>query len=114
VFVAFVVCGLLCGLAGVLWSARFATVDARAATGLELLVVAAVVVGGVNIFGGSGTVLGAVLGAILLGTIENSLTLLRLSQFWLQAIDGAAILAAVTADSLITRRVQRILLRRRQ
>ena len=113
VFVAFVVCGLLCGLAGVLWSARFATVDARAATGLELLVVAAVVVGGVNIFGGSGTVLGAVLGAILLGTIENSLTLLRLSQFWLQAIDGAAILAAVTADSLITRRVQRILLRRR-
>jgi rhamnose transport system permease protein len=114
VFAAFAVCGLLCGLAGVLWGARFATVDARAATGLELLVVAAVVVGGVNIFGGSGTVLGAVLGAILLGTIENGLTLLRLSQFWLQAINGAAILAAVTADSLITRRVQRILLRRRQ
>jgi rhamnose transport system permease protein len=114
VFAAFAVCGLLCGLAGVLWGARFATVDARAATGLELLVVAAVVVGGVNIFGGSGTVLGAVLGAILLGTIENALTLLRLSQFWLQAINGAAILAAVTADSLITRRVQRILLRRRR
>jgi rhamnose transport system permease protein len=112
VFAAFATCGLLCGLAGVLWSARFATVDARAATGLELLVVAAVVVGGVNIFGGSGTVLGAVLGAILLGTIENSLTLLHLSQFWLQAVSGAAILAAVTADALITRRVQRILLRR--
>jgi rhamnose transport system permease protein len=114
VFCAFVSCGLLCGLAGVLWSARFATVDARAATGFELLVVAAVVVGGVNIFGGSGTVLGAVLGAILLGTVENSLTLLHLSQFWLQAVDGAAILAAVAADALITRRVQRLLLRRRR
>ena len=114
VLAAFVACGLVSGLAGVLWSARFATVDARAATGLELLVIAAVVVGGVNIFGGSGTVLGAVLGAVLLGTIENGLTLLHLSQFWLQAAGGAAILAAVTADALITRRVQRALLRRRQ
>jgi rhamnose transport system permease protein len=109
VFAAFVLCGALCGLAGVLWSARFGTVDARAGTGFELAVVAAVVVGGVNIFGGSGTAYGAALGAILLGTIENALAILKLNPFWLQAIQGAVIIAAVTVDALITRRLQRAL-----
>jgi rhamnose transport system permease protein len=109
VFVAFVLCGALCGLAGVLWGARFATIDARAATGLELAVVAAVVVGGVNIFGGSGTAIGAVLGAILLGTIQNALSILKLNPFWLQAIQGAAIVGAVTLDAVVTRRLQRVL-----
>jgi rhamnose transport system permease protein len=109
VFAVFVLSGALCGLAGVLWGARFATVDARAGTGLELAVVAAVVVGGVNIFGGSGTAYGAALGAILLGTIENALTILKLNPFWLQAIQGAVIIAAVTLDALITRRLQRVL-----
>jgi rhamnose transport system permease protein len=113
VFAAFVVCGALCGLAGVLWGARFATVDARAASGLELAVVAAVVVGGVNIFGGSGSAIGATLGAILLGTIENALSILKLNQFWLQAIQGAVIIAAVTLDALVTRRLQRALRRAR-
>jgi rhamnose transport system permease protein len=114
VFVAFVLCGALAGLAGVLWSARFGTVDARAGTGLELAVVAAVVVGGVNIFGGSGTAYGAALGAILLGTIENALSILRLNPFWLQAIQGAVIIAAVTVDALITRRLQRALRKARR
>jgi rhamnose transport system permease protein len=114
VFGAFLMSGLLCGFAGVLWGARFATVDATAATGLELQVIAAVVVGGVNIFGGSGTILGAVLGAIVLGTVDDALNLLRLSQFWLQAIDGAAILIAVSLDAFITRWVQRALIIRRQ
>jgi rhamnose transport system permease protein len=114
VFGTFLLSGLLCGFAGVLWGARFATVDATAASGLELQVVAAVVVGGVNIFGGSGTILGAMLGAIVLGTIDNALNLLKLSQFWLQAIDGAAILVAVTLDSFITRWLRRALLTRRQ
>src|SRR2546423_1611812 len=114
VFSAFAASGLLCGLAGVLWGARFATVDATNATGLELQVIAAVVVGGVNIFGGSGTILGAVLGAIVLGTLENSLNMLRISQFWLQAMDGAAILLAVALDAFITRWVQRALIARRK
>lgn len=113
VFGTFLISGLLCGLAGVLWGARFATVDAQAANGLELQVVAASVVGGVNIFGGSGTVLGAALGAIVLGTVSNALTILKLSPFWLQAINGAAILIAVTVDALITRRLRRALVERR-
>ena len=74
---------------------------------------AAVVLGGVNIFGGSGTIVGAMLGAVLLGTIQNALTILRLNQFWIQAISGAAILLAVTIDLLITRRLRRSLTLRR-
>ncbi|MHB8595713.1 MAG: ABC transporter permease [Ktedonobacteraceae bacterium] len=110
VFGAFAASGLLCGLAGVLWGARFGTVDATAATGLELQIIAAVVVGGVNIFGGSGTILGAVLGAIVLGTIENALNILNISQFWLQAIYGAAIIGAVVLDAFITLWVKRTIL----
>lgn len=113
VLLAFVISGLLSGIAGILWAARFATVDANAATGLELLVVAAVVVGGVNIFGGSGTILGAMLGAILLATIQDALNILNISAFWLQAFYGAAILLAVILDTLIMRRLQRSYLTRR-
>lgn len=114
VFGAFAVSGLLCGLAGVLWGARFATVDATAATGLELEVIAAVVVGGVNTFGGSGTILGAMLGVLVLGTLDNALDILKISQFWLQAIDGAAIIVAVTLDAFITRWLQYALINRRR
>ena len=114
VFAVFAASGLLCGLAGVLWGARFATVDATDATGLELQVIAAVVVGGVNIFGGSGTILGAVLGAIVLGTLQNALNILNISQFWLQALYGAAIIGAVVLDAFITRWVRRTLLSRRK
>jgi rhamnose transport system permease protein len=106
-FVVFALCGLLGGLAGVLWGARFGTINATAASGVVLQIIAAVVVGGVNIFGGSGTVYGAALGALFLGLIANSLTLLHLSQFWLQAIYGAVILVAVAADAVIVRRLQR-------
>jgi len=111
---AFALSGLLCGLAGVLWGARFATVDATNATGLELQVIAAVVVGGVNIFGGAGTIGGVVLGAIVLGTLENALNMLNISQFWLQASYGAAIIGAVILDTLLTRWLQRALLARRK
>jgi rhamnose transport system permease protein len=106
-FVVFALCGLLGGVAGVLWGARFGTINATAANGVVLQIIAAVVVGGVNIFGGSGTVYGAALGALFLGLIANALTLLHLSQFWLQAIYGAVILVAVAADAVIVRRLQR-------
>jgi rhamnose transport system permease protein len=68
---AFGVSGALAGLAGVLFAARFGTIDAAAGTGMELNVVAAVVVGGVAVFGGSGSVWGAALGALLLTTIGS-------------------------------------------
>jgi rhamnose transport system permease protein len=107
VFTVFSVCGLLSGLAGVMWGIEFGTINAGAATGLTLQVVAAVVVGGVNIFGGSGSVIGAALGALFLTLVSNALILLRLSQFWLEAIYGFVILLAVAADSFVLHRLRR-------
>ncbi|MHA7283263.1 ABC transporter permease [Arthrobacter sp. TMS2-4] len=100
VLLAFVVNGLLAGLAGVLYASRFNSVGATTGTGLELDVVAAAVVGGVAIFGGSGTVLGAAIGALLLTTITSALTALRVDKFWQQAIVGVLILAAVVIDRI--------------
>jgi rhamnose transport system permease protein len=113
-FVVFTVCGLLSGIAGVMWGILFGTINATAATGVTLQVVAAVVVGGVNIFGGSGTVVGAALGALFLGFISNALILLRLSQFWLQALYGLVILIAVALDTVLLRRFQRSAVARRR
>lgn len=108
VFSAFTLCGLLSGVAGVLWVIEFGTINGTSATGVVLSVVAAVVVGGVNIFGGSGTIAGAALGALFLGFIANALILIGLSQFWLQAIYGLVILIAVSADTAILRRFQQV------
>jgi rhamnose transport system permease protein len=101
VLAAFVASGAVAGLAGALWTARFGTVDAAAGTGFELQVIAAVVVGGVAIFGGSGTVVGAALGALLLSTIGSALVVLKVPAFWLQAIAGALLLGAIALDRLI-------------
>lgn len=102
---AYVLCGALAGLGGVLHAARYGTVDASAGSGLELSVVAAVVVGGVAIFGGSGTVFGAALGALLLTVISNALPVLSIDQFWQQAIVGALILGAIGLDRFVGLRV---------
>jgi rhamnose transport system permease protein len=114
VFGAFAISGALAGLAGFMFAARFASVDAVAGKGFEFDVVTAVVIGGVNVFGGSGTVLGAVLGAILVATINNGFTLLKISEFWKIFFEGTAIVAAVTIDALITQRLQEVLRRRRR
>ncbi len=111
VFTAFSMCGLLAGVAGVMWVMEFGTINGTSATGVVLAVVAAVVVGGVNIFGGSGTLAGAALGALFLGFIANALILVGLSQFWLQAIYGLVILLAVGADAIIVRRLKRATVR---
>jgi rhamnose transport system permease protein len=107
VFVAFVLCGALAGLAGFMLLARFGNITVVAGQGLELSSVAAVVVGGVNIFGGSGTVLGALLGAILIDLLENSLIRwLEISEFWRDALLGMLILLAVAADAVIMNRLR--------
>ncbi|XVQ89657.1 ABC transporter permease [Microbispora siamensis] len=112
VMAAYLISGALAGLAGVLWLARFGTVVADAANGWELQVVSAVVVGGVAITGGVGTVYGAALGALLLTTITSALVVLRVDPFWQQAITGALLLLAISVDRLLALRVARILRRR--
>jgi ribose/xylose/arabinose/galactoside ABC-type transport system permease subunit len=109
---AFVASGALAGLAGVLYAARYGTLDANAGSGLELAVVAAVVVGGVAIFGGAGTVYGAALGALLLASIRSSLVILQVNPFWEQAINGALLLIAIGLDRLLALRMAAELRRR--
>lgn len=109
VFTAFLVSGSLAGLAGALFLALHAQVDVTAGSGYEFLVVAAVVVGGVAIFGGSGTVLGAALGALLLNTISQALVSSKVSAFWNDAIAGGLLLAAIAFDRWLSLRVARSL-----
>ncbi|HYZ28006.1 MAG TPA: ABC transporter permease, partial [Thermoleophilaceae bacterium] len=106
VFTAFVLAGALAGLGGFLFTARFGTVDATAGTGYELTVIASAVVGGVAIFGGVGTVYGAAIGALLLGTITSSLIVLRVDAFWQQAAVGVLLLLAIAIDRLVGLRLE--------
>ncbi len=108
IFTAFLISGALAGLGGALFVAEFATVNSTAGSGYELLVVAAVVVGGVAIYGGSGTVLGAALGALLLNTINQALVAAKVSSFWNQAVAGALLLSAIAFDRWLGQRVARL------
>ncbi len=112
VLVAYVFSGAVAGLAGALWLARFGTVVADAASGWELTVVSAVVVGGVAITGGVGSVWGAALGALLLTTISGALIVLKVDPFWEQAITGALLILAITADRLVQVRTTNALRKR--
>jgi rhamnose transport system permease protein len=103
VFLVFVATGALTGLAAVMNSVRFNQIPSNAGIGLELKVIAAVVVGGVAITGGRGTIFGTVLGVVLLGVIGPALTFLGVSAYWERAIQGGIILAALVFDSLRSR-----------
>jgi len=114
VFLVFAVSGMLAGVAGVLWGIQFGQLYASSASGESLAVIAAVVVGGVSISGGSGTVIGAAIGALFLGLINNALVVLNLPQEWLNVIYGAVILLAVATDALIQVQALRARARSRQ
>ncbi len=103
----FAACGALAGFAGLLYAGQYGNVDATAGNGFELTAIAAAVIGGVSLFGGSGTALGAALGALLLTEIENILALLKISIFAQQTLQGAAIVLAVAGYALISRRLDR-------
>jgi rhamnose transport system permease protein len=104
---AFAACGALAGLAGLLYAGQYGNVDATAGANFELTAIAAAVIGGVSLFGGSGSPLGAALGALLLTEIENILAVLKISIFAQQTLQGAAIVIAVAAYSLLSRRLNR-------
>ena len=95
----FVLSGALAGLAGVMYASRFGYVNPGiTGVGFEFTVIAPVVIGGVSINGGSGSVAGTVLGVLLLGAVSVALPILGVSGFWQQAIYGAVILAALVID----------------
>jgi rhamnose transport system permease protein len=103
--------GLIAGICGYLWVARYSVAYTQLATGFELQVIAACVIGGVSIAGGIGTVTGCVLGAVLLGLIANALPAIEISPFWQMAIAGAVILVAVIVNARTERRPGKIILR---
>ena len=108
IFSAYILCGGLCGLAGFMFLARFGNITVVAGQGIELQAVAAVVVGGVNIFGGIGTMFGALLGTVMIATLEQSLLRWAIvSEFWRDALLGLLILLAVATDSVILNRLRK-------
>lgn len=110
-FAAFVISGALAGLVGYLWVARYAVAYVDIASGFELDVVAACVIGGVSIAGGIGSVGGAVLGALFIGVIKNALPVVGISPFWQMAISGIAIIAAVVFNARQSRSKGRLILK---
>jgi rhamnose transport system permease protein len=109
IFRAYLLCGLLTGLAAFLFGVRAGYIVPYLAQGLELTALAAVVVGGVSVLGGSGNVVGAAVGAIALATINNGLILLGASDFARQFIEGAAIVIAVIVDAVLQARLRKLL-----
>jgi rhamnose transport system permease protein len=110
-FIAFCISGAVAGLCGYLWASRYTIAYVDIASGFELSVIAACVIGGVSISGGLGTVAGAVLGALFLGVIKNALPVIHISPFWQLAISGVAILGAVVVNALRERRGGRLILK---
>ncbi|REC96440.1 ABC transporter permease [Kushneria indalinina] len=101
---AFVISGALSGLAGVLLASQITAGIATTGTGYELIAIAAPVIGGISLAGGRGSIAGALFGVILLGTIDNGLTILNVSPFYQHIISGFIIILAVYLDTVANRR----------
>ena len=110
-FVSFCLSGALAGFCGYLWISRFAVAYVDVANGFELQVVAACVIGGISTMGGTGRVLGCLLGALFLGVINNALPVIGISPFWQMAISGTVIVIAVLLNERSNKRKGRLILR---
>jgi len=109
----FTISGLVSGLAGVMWTARYAAAVNETATGFELQTVAACVIGGVSIAGGSGAVPGVILGALFIGIINNALPVVNLSPFYQLLIQGTIVLFAMLINTVSEKRREKKLLEER-
>jgi rhamnose transport system permease protein len=113
VLLAFIMSGAIAGLGGFMFLTRYGDLTPAAAQGMELMVIAAAVVGGVSANGGSGTMIGALLGAMMINLLQQSLLRwLVISNFWVSALLGLLILVSVTIDAVIINRMRDIWARR--
>jgi ribose transport system permease protein len=103
--VAYAICGLCTAIAGLITIGRVGTLQAGLGTGFEFTVIAAVVLGGTSLLGGRGSIIGSVLGAILLVVIDNGLNLVNASVYIYDVVKGVILVAAVAVDALILRRL---------
>lgn len=99
-----VLCSTLAGFAGVIYMSRFGAATPTFGAGMELNIIAAAVIGGASLKGGSGTIFGAILGMALLSVVTSSLILLNVSVYWQDMIKGCILLAAVSADHFLHRK----------
>lgn len=104
VFATTTLCSALCGVAGVIYMARFGSAQPSFGVGMELNVIAAAVIGGASLSGGVGTIFGAILGAVLLSVVSSSLALLNVSVYWQDIIKGSILLTAVLFDHYLVKR----------
>lgn len=109
----YTILGAVAGLGGILYVCKYGVAQGETCTGYEMNVIAACVLGGVSINGGTGRVQGVLLGAVLLGILNNAMPLIHVSSFWQEAIRGLIILLSIIANSLIQRNVEMKALRRR-
>ena len=107
---AYAISGAVAGLCGYLWVARYGVAYVEIATGYELTVIAACVIGGVSIGGGVGTVPGTLLGALFIGVIVNALPVMQVSPFWQMLVSGAVILLAVSLNARAEARPDKLIL----
>jgi rhamnose transport system permease protein len=106
--------GALSGLVGVMWISKYASAQGDAATGFEIDIIAACVIGGVSLNGGKGTVFGVILGTITLGILNNALPLINISPFWQDAIKGLVIIVAIIINTISQRSIDKKNLKRRE
>lgn len=111
--IIFSLSGALCGIAGVMWTSRYAAAVNETATGFELMTVAACVLGGVNIAGGAGAVPGVILGALFLGIINNALPVVNFSPFYQMFIQGFIVLLAMFINTMMDKRSEKKLMKGR-
>ena len=110
IIMAYSLSGFFAGLCGYLWVARYSVASTQIAIGFELTVISACVVGGISVMGGVGTVLGCVLGALLIGLIRNALPAVDISQFWQLAISGGIILLAIIINTKTEQRKEKTIM----
>jgi ribose/xylose/arabinose/galactoside ABC-type transport system permease subunit len=109
--ILYIVSGLAAGIAGILINSRVATGDPTSGAGFEFDVIVAVVLGGTAITGGQGTILGSIIGVLIVGVLNNGLNLLNVSTFYQSIVEGAVLIFAVGIDEVF-RRTWRSILRR--
>lgn len=100
----FAISGMTAALAGIMFSLRMGQGLPAAGSGYELNCIASAVIGGASFTGGEGTILGTVIGTLLIQTLQNGGNLLKISSFWLEVVTGAVLIIAVAIDTISKRR----------